>query len=148
MAELTAPSDLERVLRDTHSVAVLGAHDDALRPAFYVPDYLVEQGYRVFPVNPHLRGASLWGHPVRDTLAELEEPIDLVDVFRNSSRLMEHLGDILAMKPLPKVVWLQRGVRSESFTRALVDQGIDVVQDHCILADHRRLGVGRKKSTP
>jgi len=79
---------------------------------------------------------------VRSTLAEIGEPIDLVDVFRRPEHLPGHLDDILAMKPRPRLVWLQLGIRNDAFARTVDSAGIDVVQDRCTLADHRRLGVG------
>lgn len=135
-------ADLARILRDARTVAVLGAHDDPSRPAFYVPDYLHEQGYRILPVNPGLAGKTLWGETVCATLAELEGPIDLVDVFRRGELVAGHLDDLLAIHPRPKVVWLQLGVRSDEAARRLEAEGIEVVQDRCTLADHRRLGIG------
>ena len=86
-------------------------------------------------------GMTLWGEPVRASLAELDEPVDIVDVFRRSSLLMPHLPDILAMSPQPKLVWLQQGILSRAFADALLEEGIDVVQNRCTLADHRRLAI-------
>jgi predicted CoA-binding protein len=143
MAELTTDAQVTQVLRDARTVAVLGAHGEPSRAAFYVPDYLHEQGYRVIPVNPQLAGSTLWGETVRASLAELGEPVDIVDVFRRPDLLPGHLDDILAMAPRPRLVWLQQGIRNDAFARAVEAGGIDVVQDRCTLADHRRLGVGR-----
>jgi len=134
--------DARRILTASRTVAVLGAHPDASRPASYVPAYLAAQGYRVFPVNPAYAGQTLWGEPVRETLAEIPDAIDLVDVFRRPELLASHEDDILAMKPLPKVVWLQQGIREASFAERLRAKGIEVVEDRCTLADHRRLGLG------
>ena len=142
MPEIESLTEIRDVLVRTRTIAVLGAHHQPSRPAFYVPDYLHEQGYRVIPVNPTLVGTTLWGEPVRATLAEIGEPIDMVDVFRLAEVLPSHLGDILAMKPLPRVVWLQLGIVNDAFAEALVAAGIDVVQDRCTLADHQSLGLG------
>ncbi len=141
--DTNAPVDPCRILTDSRTIAVLGAHDDPLRPACYVPDYLYLQGYRVLPVNPLLVGKSLWGQPVCATLAELREPVDIVDVFRRPEYLPDHLADILAMQPRPAVVWLQLGIRHDAFALRLQAAGITVVQDRCTLADHRRFGLGR-----
>lgn len=142
MAELSTDIQIEEALRGARTIAVLGAHDQPSRPAFYVPDYLHQQGYRVLPVNPNLVGKTLWGQPVRASLAELKEPVDIVDIFRRPELLSEHLSDILAMKPRPRLVWLQLGIRNGAFAGAVERAGIDVVQDHCTLADHRRLHLG------
>ena len=139
MPERTSRDEIRQILESSRAIAVLGAHAERARPAFYVPQYLHEQGYRCIGVNPHLVGQTLWGEPVRASLAEIGEPIDVVDVFRRASHLPDHLDDILAMDPHPKTVWLQLGVRNDSVAKALVDAGIDVVQDRCMLADHKRM---------
>ena len=77
-----------------------------------------------------------------DAIAEIEEAVDIVDVFRASDRVPEHLEEILAMDPLPKVVWLQQGIQNDGFAESLRNHGIIVVQDRCTLADHRALGSG------
>lgn len=142
MAVLTAESDIRRALDDAKVVAVLGAHTEDHRAAFYVPDYLHEQGYRILPVNPNLVGQTLWGEPVRASLADLDEAVDIVDVFRNSRHLVGHTVDFLRMAPAPKVVWFQLGVRSDEVAAVLSRSGIDVVQDRCTLADHKHWGLG------
>jgi predicted CoA-binding protein len=142
MPELEAEAEVREVLARARVIAVLGAHDQPSRPAFYVPDYLYRQGYRILPVNPAFAGRTLWGEAVRATLAEIAEPVDIVDVFRRPELLPGHTEDILAMKPLPRVVWLQLGIRNDAFARAIAAAGIDVVQDRCTLADHRRMGIG------
>jgi hypothetical protein len=142
MPEIESSTEIRDVLSRARTIAVLGAHHQPSRPAFYVPDYLHSKGYRVVPVNPTLVGTTLWGEPVRATLAEIAEPIDMVDVFRLADLLPGHLADLLAMKPLPRVVWLQQGIRNDAFARSLVAAGIDVVQDRCTLADHRAFGLG------
>lgn len=138
---MPSDTDLRRILGEARVVAVLGAHEEAFRPAFYVPDYLFRQGYRVLPVNPQLLGRTLWGQRVRGTLAELDEPVDIVDVFRRSELVPQHLDDLLAMRPRPRCVWLQLGIRNEAVAKHLQAEGIEVVQDRCTLADHRRLGL-------
>jgi predicted CoA-binding protein len=142
MREIVDVASVRRVLEDARTIAVLGAHVDPDKPAHYVPDYLAEQGYRIFPVNPAFAGQELWGRPVVATLAELDTPIDLVDVFRRPDVIPGHLDDILAMQPLPKLVWFQLGIRNDQVARQLVAAGIEVVQDRCTLADHRVFRLG------
>jgi hypothetical protein len=141
--ELVTDIDVRAALASARVIAVLGAHHEPSRPAFYVPDYLHEQGYRVTGVNPVLVGRELFGHPVVAKLGDVEAPVDIVDVFRRSELLPQHVDEILAMSPRPKVVWLQLGIRNEAFAKQLVEAGIDVVQDRCTLADHRRFAIGR-----
>ncbi len=135
--EITDPTELKQRLFGARTVAVLGAHEARWKPAHYVPAYLHSVGMRVLPVNPRFEGRALWGEPVSATLAEIGEPVDIVDVFRRSDQLPGHLDDLLAMDPLPGLVWLQLGIRNPTFAAAVTAAGIDVVQDRCTLADHR-----------
>ncbi|MEZ4299235.1 MAG: CoA-binding protein [Polyangiaceae bacterium] len=141
MAELMQDEQIIEVLRGARTIALLGAHEHPAKPAFYVPDYLHMQGYRILPVNPMLVGKTLWGEPVRASLAELAEPVDIVDVFRRPDLLFGHMEDLAAMRPKPRLVWLQLGIRNDAFARAVLELGIDVVQDRCTLADHRRFAI-------
>lgn len=142
MRELKEPSEIAGVLHGARVVAVLGAHPDPNRPAYYVPEYMHRQGSRIVPVNPHFAGQELWGETVRASLAEIGESVDVVDVFRRSEAVSDHLDDILAMSPPPRVVWLQSGIRNDAVADRLKAAGIEVVQDKCMLAEHRRMGLG------
>ena len=120
-------------------MAVLGASNRKDRPAYYVPNYLVRSGYRVLPVNPDHLDETQWEQPFVATLAELDEQVDIVDVFRRPQDIPGHLDDILAMDPRPRAVWFQLGIRNDEAARRLEDAGIEVVQDRCILVEHRAL---------
>jgi len=133
-----------RILATSPTVAVLGIHHQPSRPAFYVPEYLHQHGYRILGVNPTLAGTVLFGEPVRASLAELAalgEPVDLVDVFRRPDALPGHQAELAGFAA--PVVWFQLGIRHDSVAAALVAAGKIVIQDRCTLADHRRLGLGR-----
>ena len=130
--------DLRTLFATTRRIAVLGAHRDPWKPAFYVPDYLHQTGYDILPINPVLVGETLWGQPVRATLGEVGA-VDMVVVFRRSELLPVHLPEILAMQPLPRCVWLQSGIRLDSFVKSMEERGIQVVQDRCSMVEHRRL---------
>jgi uncharacterized protein len=143
MKELTSDQDIKQVLQQARTVAVLGVHPESSRPAHYVPGYLVQHGYRVLPVNSQHAGKRLWGEQVRAKLDEVAQAVDVVEVFRRSDALDAHLPEILAMRPRPKLVWLQSGVRNDDFAKRLLEEGIAVVQDRCMMAEHRRL-VGRE----
>ncbi|HRE89212.1 MAG TPA: CoA-binding protein [Myxococcota bacterium] len=138
MGTLEDPQELRRVLLTARRLAVLGAHSEPARAAFYVPDYLSRHGYTVIPVNPRLVGTTLFGEPVRSSLAEVGE-VDAVVVFRRASELPGHLEEILSMAPPPRVVWLQLGIVHRGFTGALLAAGFEVVEDRCMLQDHRLL---------
>jgi len=138
----TSDALLREILTASPTVAVLGVHREPEKAAYYVPEYLHDEGYRIIGVNPRFHGEPLFGEPVRDTLAEIGEPVDLVDVFRRSTAIPEHVEDILAMKPRPRVVWFQLGIKNDEAARILDAAGITVVQNRCMLADHQRLALG------
>lgn len=141
MTLLTELPDVIRVLKENKVIAVVGFHRDTMKAAHYVPEYMNRQGYTIIPVNPSLaaRGESFFGHKAVSTLAEIATPVDVVEVFRRSDKVHDHLQDILNMNPLPKVVWLQLGIRDDVTAQELTARGIDVIQDRCMLADHRAL---------
>ena len=133
---------LREILTGSPTVAVLGMHVEPEKAAYYVPEYLHDEGYRIIGVNPQFVGQTHFGEAMRATLAEIKEPIDLVDVFRRPQDIPAHLEDILAMKPRPKVVWFQLGIKNDEAAAVLEAAGITVVQNRCTLADHQRLGLG------
>ncbi|MFC3833919.1 MULTISPECIES: CoA-binding protein [Deinococcus] len=138
---MTSSADLARILKGAKVVAVLGFHPDTMKPAHFVPEYLQRQGYTVIPVNPALaaRGESYFGQRAMQSLTEISVPVDIVEVFRRSDKVRGHLDEILAMQPLPGVVWLQQGIRDDRVAQELEAHGIEVVQDRCMLTDHRAL---------
>lgn len=128
---------LKERLKRARTVAVLGAHKDPARPAFYVPQYLFQAGYRILPVNPRFAGEELFGEKVLGSLQEIQEPVDILDVFRPGSALPAHLSEILALGP--GLVWLQVGIRNPEVEEALLKAGIPLVVDRCLMVEHRRL---------
>jgi predicted CoA-binding protein len=138
---------LREILTRSPTIAVLGVHLEPEKAAFYVPEYLHDAGYRIIGVNPRFVGKTLFDEPVRATLAEIGESIDLVDVFRRPEAIPDHVEDLLAMKPRPRVVWFQLGIRNDDAARILEATGITVVQNRCTLADHQRLGLGAPTRT-
>ncbi|MGE0400415.1 MAG: CoA-binding protein [Kofleriaceae bacterium] len=140
-------AQVREILTSSPTIAVLGVNDEPEKAAFYVPEYLHDEGYRIIGVNPKLVGQTMFDNPVRTTLAEITEPVDLVDVFRRPEAIPSHVEDILAMKPRPKVVWFQLGIKNDDAARVLEAAGITVVQNRCTLADHQRLGLGAPKRT-
>lgn len=138
--ELTTDAELRDLLRSTSRVAVLGIKTEAQpdQAAFYVPSYLSSAGVEVVPVPVYYpEVTTILGRPVFRTVAAAPGPFDIVDVFRRPADLMPHLDDLIAARP--RVVWLQSGIRHPAFCDALRAAGIDVVQDRCLMVDHRRL---------
>jgi predicted CoA-binding protein len=136
---ITSDAGLVRVFRETRSIAVLGAKAACGEPAHYVPAYLQSQGYRIAPVNPTIAGQSVLGAAVVATLADLTEPVDVIEVFRRPEFLPRHAREVLALPWRPAVVWFQLGIRHDGAAEQLAREGIRVVQDRCMMPDHRRL---------
>jgi predicted CoA-binding protein len=130
---------LARILNTVRTVAVLGAKAGVDQPAYYVPAYLASRGYRILPVNPTLSGRALFGMPVAATLADLAEPADVIEVFRRPEFLPGHAREILSLSWRPAVVWFQLGIRHDGAAEMLARAGILVVQDRCMMPEHRRL---------
>ncbi len=134
---------LREILTGSPTVAVLGIHREPEKAAFYVPEYLHDEGYRVIGVNPEFVDETLFGEKVRSTLREIREPVDIVDVFRRPEHIPGHVDDILAMQPRPRFVWFQLGIKHDEAAKRLEAAGITVIQNRCTLADHQRLGLGK-----
>ena len=130
---------LTRVLRESKTVAVLGAKLQPREPAHYVPAYLHSRGYRIRPVNPIYAGETMLGATVVGTLADLAEPVDVIEIFRRPEYLPGHAREILALPWRPRAVWFQLGIRHDGAAAALARAGIDVIQDRCMMPEHRRL---------
>lgn len=130
---------ISALLAEARSVAVLGARDETHRdrPAYYVSKYLKEAGYRLRPVPVHEpRPVEILGIDCYPGLADVP-PVDIVNVFRRPEQIPAHLDDLLALRP--RAVWFQLGIRNDEAAGRLVEAGIDVVQDRCIMVEHRRL---------
>jgi uncharacterized protein len=130
----------EEILRGTRTIALLGASPNPDRPAHGVMRYLLAQGYRVIPVRP-LDCDDVLGIPCVGSLAEIDEPIDLVDVFRRAEAAPAHAREAVAVGA--KAFWLQLGLRSDEARTICEDAGIDYVEDLCTAIEHRRLGNNR-----
>lgn len=131
--------DICQLLAKVRRVAVLGMKTEAQRsePAFYVPAYLAAAGLEVIPVPVYYPGVTeILERKVYRRLVDVPGEIDLVDVFRRPADLLPHLPDILEKRPA--AVWLQSGIRHDEFARLLSEQGISVVQDRCLMIEHRR----------
>lgn len=136
---IEAPSKIQQILESTHRIAVIGMKPDASQPAYYVPEYASQAGYDVVPVPvyyPEL--TEIMGKKVYRKLVDIPGDIDLVDVFRRPKDIPQHIDDILAKKP--KTVFFQLGIRNDEAAERLAKAGIDVIQDHCLLVELRRIG--------
>ena len=132
---------IRELLAQTRRIAVLGmrTEEHAGRPAFYVPQYLVAAGLEVVPVPVHHPDAAfILGQKTYHKLSEIPGEIDMVNVFRRAEDIPAHLEDILAKRP--KAVWFQSGIRHDPVAETLARAGIKVVQDRCLMIEHRMAG--------
>src|SRR5215471_10547401 len=131
---------IRSLLRQTRRIAVLGIKPETRRdrPAFFVPQYLQSAGYEIVPVPVYYpEVTTILGSPVYRRLEEIPGPVDLLEVFRRPEHIPAHLSGILAKRPT--AVWFQSGIRHAQAARELMDAGIVVVEDRCMMTDHRRL---------
>ena len=128
------------LVRACRRIAVLGIKTEAQRgePAFYVPEYMARAGYDIVPVPVYYPEATeILGRPVYRTVSAVPAPVEMVNVFRRPRDIPPHVEDILAARP--RVVWLQLGIRHDEAAETWAKAGIQVVQDRCLLVEHRRL---------
>lgn len=131
--------EIRTLLAQTRRIAVLGIKTEkqANQPAFYVPEYLASAGLEIIPVPvyyPDVR--QILGRKVYRSVSDIPGEIDLVDVFRRPEHINQHVDDILAKRP--KAVWFQSGIRNDAAAERLARDGIKVVQDRCLMVEHRR----------
>ena len=137
---ITSTAEIRDLLNETRTIAVLGIKTEAQagQPAFYVPNYLSSAGFHIIPVPVYYPQVNLiLGQQVFRRLVDIPIEVDLVNVFRRSEDIPPHVEDILGK--MPKAVWLQSGIRNDAAAETLARVGIKVVQDRCIMVDHRYL---------
>jgi len=133
--------ELREMLTHAKTIAVVGIKQDEAADAFRIPSYLQAQGYRIVPINPKLE--SVLGERALGSLAEVGGHVDIVNLFRASEHISPHVDEILEMTPLPSAVWMQLGIQHAGAAARLRAAGIQVLQDRCIMVDHRRLQIER-----
>ena len=137
---LTSSSEIANLLTETRTIAVLGIKTEAQagQPAFYVPSYLRSVGFQIIPVPVYYPNTTrILEEQVYRKLIDIPGDVDLVNVFRRPQDVPPHVEDILAK--MPKAVWLQSGIRNDAVAETLAKAGIKVVQDRCLMVDHRLL---------
>ena len=135
---ITSSNGIRDLLNETRTIAVLGIKTEAQagQPAFYVPSYLQSAGFQIIPVPVYYPQVTrILGQQVFRRLVDIPIDVDLVNVFRLSQDIPPHVDDIVAK--MPKAVWLQSGIRNDAVAETLAKAGIKVVQDRCLMVDHR-----------
>lgn len=137
---LTTDNQIRDLLQQTKTIAVLGIKPESYssQPAYYVSKHMADAGYDVIPVPVYYPDATeILGKPVYRNLNDIPGEIDLLDVFRRSEDIPKHTDEILKKKP--KAVWFQLGIRNDEVAEKLARAGIKVVQDRCLMVEHRAL---------
>ena len=132
-------SYIRGILNTVKTIAMVGVSPKTSRPSYFAFKYLLERGYRMVPVNPGQAGGELLGQKVYARLADIPEPVDMVDVFRASAHALGVVKDALEMKVRPKVIWMQLGVRNDEAARLAEANGIKVVMNRCPKIEYGRL---------
>lgn len=127
------------ILKTTKSIAMVGASPNPARPSYGVMRFLLAKGYHVIPVNPGHAGRDIQGQKVYASLADIEENVDMVDVFRAADKLPSVVDEVLAMKTLPKVIWGQLSVRDDAAAARAEAAGLTVIMDRCPAIEYPRI---------
>ncbi|MFS0738120.1 CoA-binding protein [Sphingomonas sp. 1P06PA] len=138
---LTSDDEIAALLAETRTIAMIGASDRPDRPSYGVMRFLVDHGYRVLPVNPPITGEHVHGEYVWRELAQIGEPIDMVDIFRRPQAAGEAVDEAIAAGA--KSVWLQLGVINAEAAARAEAAGLKVVMDRCPVIEIRRLGLAK-----
>ncbi|SFQ96592.1 CoA-binding protein [Poseidonocella sedimentorum] len=131
MSLINTDDGLREVLARTQIIAMVGASMNPARASHGVGQFLTRCGYRVIPVNPGHAGETLFGETVRASLAEIDVPVDMVDIFRRSEAVLPVVEEALAQLPMLRTVWMQLGVINEDAAQRAIDKSVDVVMDRC-----------------
>lgn len=132
---------VQQVLTESKVIALVGASAKEDRPSHEVMKYLQDKGYKVHPINPGMAGQTLLGMTVYGSLADVPEPIDMVDIFRNSEAAGEVTNEALALDPKPKTIWMQLQIVNEDAAEAAQNAGVKVIMDRCPKIEIRRLAI-------
>ena len=138
-----SPEQIRQLIMQTHRIAVLGIKTEAQagQPSVYVPQYLLRAGFEIIPVPVYYPEVNeIFGAPVYRRLVDVPGEVDLVDVFRRPQDIDGHIEDILSKKP--KAVWFQSGIRNDQAAERFARAGIQVVQDRCLMVEHRTMAAG------
>jgi predicted CoA-binding protein len=130
---------IREILNSVKTIAMVGASPQNVRPSYFAFKYLAERGYDMIPVNPGQVGKSLVGKPFVASLRDIDRPIDMVDIFRNADHVMPVLEEVLTLTPLPRVLWLQLGVRNDDAAARAEAAGMKVVMNRCPKIEYGRL---------
>jgi uncharacterized protein len=132
-------SFIRGILNTVKTIAMVGISPKDNRPSYFAFKYLIERGYRMIPVNPGQAGKHILGQKVYAKLADIPEPVDMVDIFRASAYALPVVQEAIALHPRPQVIWMQLSVRNDAAAKLAEDAGMKVVMDRCPKIEYGRL---------
>ncbi len=132
-------SYIRGILNTVKTIAMVGVSPKESRPSYFAFKYLMEHGYRMIPVNPGIAGKELLGQKVYAKLADIPEPVDMVDIFRASQYAVPIVEEALQMDPRPRVIWMQLGIRNDEAAALAEKAGLKVVMNRCPKIEFGRL---------
>ena len=132
-------SYIRGILNTVKTIAMVGISPKDNRPSYFAFKYLLERGYRMIPVNPGQAGKEILGQKVYRRLSEIPEPVDMVDIFRNSADVPPIVEEAITLNPRPQVIWMQLTVRNDDAARLAEEAGMKVVMDRCPKIEYGRL---------
>jgi predicted CoA-binding protein len=139
MSETYTDAHLREILKRTKTIAVVGVSMNEVRPSYYVARYLGLKGYKVIPVNPGHAGKMLFGETVRASLAEISDPVDMVDIFRRPEHVPPIVDEALEAFAGLQTIWMQIGVEHAGAAETARARGVDVIMNRCPKIEYQRL---------
>ncbi|MDI3471649.1 MAG: O-acetylhomoserine sulfhydrylase / O-succinylhomoserine sulfhydrylase [Pseudolabrys sp.] len=132
-------SYIRGILNSVKIIAMVGVSPRENRPSYFAFKYLLERNYRMIPVNPGQAGKELLGQKIYARLSDIPEPVDMVDIFRASQHVMPVVEETLTLKPAPRVIWMQLGIRNDEAAALAEAAGLKVVMNRCPKIEYGRL---------
>jgi uncharacterized protein len=137
--DIYTDSYIRGILKTVKTIAMVGISPKENRPSYFAFKYLLERGYRMIPVNPGQAGKAILGQKVYSRLSEISEPVDMIDIFRNSADVPPIVEEALTLRPKPRVIWMQLTVRNDEAAKRAEDAGLKVVMNRCPKIEYGRL---------
>lgn len=137
MLNIPDQREMKKILGQVKTIAIIGAKDKSGQPVDNVGRYLIRAGFTVYPVHP--KRQTVWGLRTYTTILDIPDQIDLIDVFRAPEFCPDHAREVLQLKKLPLIFWLQQGIVSEESRKILQGKPVLFVQDKCLMIEHKRI---------
>ena len=137
---------LREILKSTKTIAMVGLSMNETRPSYFVGRYLHKRGYKIIPINAGHGGKDFFGQLVKSSIDEIDEPVDMVDIFRKPEAVPQIVDDSLAKLKGLKTIWMQIGIKHKSSALKARQLGLDVIEDRCPKIEHQRLFGELRKS--